>query len=170
MANGDSTFLRESALIVAGTLRQEWPALLERSFRDTAEQLVTFGIHPGEHSFSANVAAAAGRLDPGAELAYRASRQVRHALPTSAATRLHYAAVGLALLALLWDLRRRRDARHRPFLVLVATVLLGLVTNAGVVATLATVHPRYQSRVIWTVVMVGVIAILEVFEGRGERL
>jgi hypothetical protein len=167
MARGDSTFLREAPSIVAGTLRQEWASVLTRSLRATAEQLVMFGIHPGEHSFSAEVAAAMERLGPGVARAYRASRQANHMLPTSAATRLHYAAVGAALLALLWCLRRLGGAGHRPFRVLVGTVVLGLVVNAGVVASLATVHPRYQSRVVWLVVMVGAVAARQVF---GERV
>ena len=168
MARGDSTFLREAHSIVAGTIRQEWPAVLEHSLRATAEQLVTFEIHPGEQAFSAEVAAAMGRLDPGAARAYRASRQVNHGLPTGAATRLHYAAVGAALLALPWCLRRMGGTRHRPFRVLVATVFLGLVVNAGVVASLATVHPRYQSRVAWLVVMVGAVAAFQVLNARGR--
>ena len=158
MARGDSTFLREARLIVAGTLRQEWPAILAHALRATAEQLVTFGIHPGEHSFSAEVAAAMERLGPGTARAYRASRQVNRALPTGAATRLHYAVVGAALLSLLWSLPRLGGTRHRPFRVLVATVFLGLVVNAGVVASFSTVHPRYQSRVVWLVVLVGAVA------------
>jgi hypothetical protein len=143
MARGDSTLLREAPLIVAGTLRQEWPAVLWRSLQATAEQLGTFGIHPGEHSFSASVAASMERLGLGTARAYRASRQVNRALPTGAATRLHYAAVGAALLALLWSLPRLGGSRHRPFRILVAMVFLGLVVNAGVLASLATVHPRY---------------------------
>jgi hypothetical protein len=166
MARGDSTFLREAPLIVAGTLRQEWPAVLGRSLQATAEQLGTFGIHPGEHSFSASVAASMELLGPGTARAYRASRQVNAALPTAAATRLHYAAVGAALLALLWSLPRLRGAWHRPFRVLVATVFLGLVVNAAVLASLSTVHPRYQSRVVWLVVLVGAVAALRVVEGR----
>ena len=166
MARGDSTFLREAPLIVAGTLRQEWPAVLGRSLRATGEQLGTFGIHRGEHSFSASVAASMERLGPGTARAYRASRQVNHALPIEAATRLHYAAVGAALLALLWSLPRLGGSRHRPFRVLVATVFLGLVVNAGVLATLSTVHPRYQSRVVWLVVLVGAVAALRVVEDR----
>jgi hypothetical protein len=169
MARGDSTFLREAPLIVAGTLRQEWPAVLARVLGATAEQLVMFGIHPGEHSFSAEVAAAMERLGPGAERAYRASRQVNHALPTSAATRLHYAAMGGALLALLWCLPRMGGARHRPFRILVATVFLGLAVNAGVVASLATVHPRYQGRVVWLVVMVGAVAALRFVDDRRAK-
>jgi hypothetical protein len=166
MARGDSTFLREAPLIVAGTLRQEWPGVLGRSLRGTAEQLGTFGIHPGEHSFSASVAASMERLGPGVARAYRASRQVNGALPTGSATRLHYAAVGVALLALLWSLPRLGGARHRPFRILVATVFLGLVVNAGVLATLSTVHPRYQSRVVWLVVLVGAVAAFRVMDDR----
>ena len=166
MARGDSTFLREAPFIVAGTLRQEWPAVLGRSVRAAAKQLGTFGIHPGEHSFSASVAASMERLGPGTARAYRASRQVNGALPTVAATRLHYAAVGAALLALLWSLTRLGGARHRPFRVLVATVGLGLVVNAAVLASLSTVHPRYQSRVVWLVVLVGAVAALRALEDR----
>jgi hypothetical protein len=168
MARGDSTFLREAHFIVAGTLRQEWPAVLAHSLRAAAEQVVTFEIHPGEHAFSAEVAAAMERLDPAAARAYRASRQVNHALPIGAATRLHYVAVGGALLALLGCLGRLGGARHRPFRALIATVLLGLVVNAGAVASLATVHPRYQSRVVWLVVMVGAVAVLQVLDERGR--
>jgi hypothetical protein len=171
MARGDSTFLREAPAIVAGTLRQEWPVVLARSLRATAEQLVTFGIHPGEHSFSAEVAAAMERLGPGAARGYRASRQVNHALPTRAASRLHYVAVGGALLALIWCLPRLGGSRHRPFCILVGTVFLGLVINASVLATLSTVHPRYQSRVVWLVVLVGAVAALRfVDDRRANRL
>jgi hypothetical protein len=166
MARGDSTFLREAPLIVAGTLRQEWPAVLGRSLRATAEQLGTFGIHPGEHSFSAAVAASMERLGPGTGRAYRASRQANRALPVRMATMLHYATVGAALLVLLWSLPRLGGPRHRPFRILVATVFLGLVVNAGVVASLSTVHPRYQSRVVWLVVLLGAVAALRVVEGR----
>jgi hypothetical protein len=166
MARGDSTFLREAPLIVAGTLRQEWPAVMGRSLRATARQLGTFGIHPGEHSFSASVATSMERLGPGTARAYRASRQVNHALPAGAATRLHYAVVGAALLALLWFLPQLRGPRHRPFRLLVATVFLGLVVNAGVLASLATVHPRYQARVVWLVVVLGAVAVLQVGQGR----
>ena len=160
MARGDSTFLREARVIVAGTLRQEWPAVLARSLRATAEQLVMFGIHRGEHSFSAEVASAMERLGPGAARAYRASRQVNRGLPISAATRLHYASVGGALLALLWCLPRMGGPQERPFRILVATVFLGVVANAGILANLSTVHPRYESRVIWLVVLVGGVAAL----------
>lgn len=158
MARGDSTFLREAPRIVAGTLRQEWPAVAGSALRASAVQLATFGAHRGEHSFSGSVAASMARLGPGISKAYRDSRQANGTLPVRAATGLHYAAVGAALLALLWSLPRLGGARHRPLRILVATVLLGLVANAGVIASLSTVHPRYQSRVVWLLVMLGVVA------------
>jgi hypothetical protein len=166
MARGDSTFLREAPLIVAGTLRQEWPTVLARALGDAAEQLGTFGIHPGEHGFSASVAASMERIGPGTARAYRASRQVNGALPVGAATKLHYVAVGAALLALVWSLPRMGGSRYRPFRVLIATVFLGLVINAGVMASLSTVHPRYQSRVVWLVVLLGAVAAFRVLEDR----
>jgi hypothetical protein len=166
MARGDSTLLREAPLIVAGTLRQEWAAVLARSLGAGIEQLATFGIHPGEHYFSPSVAASIERLGPGPARAYRASRQANGTLPSTAATALHYAAVGVALVALLWSLPRLRGPRHRPFRILVATVFFGLVVNAGVLAGLSTVHPRYQSRVVWLVVLLGAVAA---FRLRDER-
>jgi predicted aspartyl protease len=68
--------------------------------------------------------------------------------------------------ALLWSLPRLRGPRHRPFRILVATVFFGLVVNAGVLAGLSTVHPRYQSRVVWLVVLLGAVAA---FRLRDER-
>ena len=170
MARGDSTFLREAPLIVAGTVRQEWPAVLAGSLRATAEQLVTFGIHPGEHSFSDEVAAAMERLGPGAARAYRASRQVngtrcRLARPPDCTTPPSAA----RLLALLWCVPQLRGSRHRPFRILVATVFLGLVVNAGVLASLSTIHPRYQSRAVWLVVLVGAVAALRFADDRKAK-
>jgi hypothetical protein len=159
MARGDSTFLREAPLIVAGTLRQEWPAILGSSIRDGGRQLVTFGLHPREHSYSASVARSMPRLGPGIADAYRESRQANDALPVVAASRVQYVVVVAATLALLWCVPRLRGPRYRSFRLLVATTAIGLLTNAFVVASLATVHQRYQARVVWLVVLLGVVAV-----------
>jgi hypothetical protein len=161
MARGDSTFFREAPLIVAGTLRQEWPALLGTSIRGGGRQLVTFGLHPAEHRYSASVARSMPRLGPAIADAYRESRQTNEALPVVAASRVQYVVVVAATLALLWCLPRLRGPRYRSFQLLVATTAIGMLTNAFVVASLATVHQRYQARVVWLVVLLGAVAVHE---------
>jgi hypothetical protein len=159
MARGDSTFLREAPLIVAGTLRQEWPAILASALRDGGRQLVTFGLHPSEHSYSASVARSMPRLGPGVADVYRESRQANDALPVVAASRVQYVVVVAAVLALLGCLPRLRGPRYRSFRLLVATTAIGLLANAFVVASLAMVHQRYQARVVWLVVLLGAVAV-----------
>jgi hypothetical protein len=166
MARGDSAFLREAPLIVTGTLRQEWPAVLQSSLRATAIQLVTFGLHPGEHAYSASVASSMQRLGPGIRAAYVGSRQASGALPTGAVSRLHYAVVCSSVLALLITLPTLREPANHAFLALVGMVLVGLMANAAILASLSTVHPRYQSRVVWLVPLLGAVAALQSLERR----
>lgn len=169
MARGDSTFLLEAPLIVAGTLSQEWPAVLGSSLRDGGRQLVTFGLHPSEHSYSASVARSLPRLGPGVEGAYRESRQANDALPVVAASRVQHVVVAAAMLALLWCLPRLRGPRYRSFRLLVTTTAIGVVANAFVVAGLAMVHQRYQARVVWLVVLLGAIAVHQCATDRRTR-
>ncbi|HEX3233666.1 MAG TPA: hypothetical protein VHR41_05685 [Gemmatimonadales bacterium] len=170
MAHGDSTLLREAPLIVAGTLRQEWPAVIRHSFRDTAVQLVTFGVHPGEQAYSAAVEASMRRLGPSVEAAYAESRQARGAIPAATVSRIHYWVVCAGLLGLLLSLPALRDPVHRPLWGLAVTAAIGVVANAAILASLSTVHPRYQSRVIWLVPLLGTVAALRWLErGRADR-
>jgi hypothetical protein len=159
MARGDSTLLREAPLIVAGTLRQEWRAVLRRCFRDAAVQLVTFEIHPGEQAYSSAVDASIRRLGGGADAAYTESRQARGTIPAIPVSRLHYIVVCAGLLA-LFLLPALREPLKRPLLGLAATVGVGLVANAAIVASLSAVHPRYQSRVIWLVPLLGLVTAI----------
>jgi hypothetical protein len=170
MAHGDSTLLREAPAIVAGTLRQEWPRVLLHVLRDGGRQLVTFGAHPGEHSYSASVDRAMERIGPSIGASYRASRQGRRVLPTAVPTRVHYAAVIVAILALGWLLPRLRGPSHRPLRRLTVTVGGGLVLNAFILAGLSTVHPRYQGRVVWLVVLLGLTAAAEWHKERHRGL
>lgn len=163
--HGDSTFLREAGAIARGTLRQEWPAEIRLTLRHAIVQLGMLGIHPGELTFSSSVAQALRQLGPDAEAAYRNSRQVRQSLPLDAVTRVQYAAFVLAALVLLVCLPALRG-RSR-LLALIATVCVGIALNALVIASLATVHPRYQSRVAWLLPLIAVAAALETFRARG---
>jgi hypothetical protein len=166
MARGDSTLLREAPLIVAGTLRQEWPAVLRHSFRATAVQLVTFEVHPGEQAYSAAVETSLRRLGPAVRAAYADSRQARRVIPAGPASRIHYAAVCAGLLALLLSLPALRDPADRPLLGLAVTIGVGVVANAAIFASLSTIHPRYQSRVVWLVPLLGIVVALRWLERR----
>jgi hypothetical protein len=169
LQRGDSTFLREAAAIVAGTLRQEWPAAIRTSLRNTIVQLGTFGPHRGELTFSNSVATALARMGPGTLRAWGASGQVRNTLPVEAASWVQYAAVGVGVLVLLGCLPVLRGHVLAPMRALIITVCLGVAFNALVMASLARVHPRYQSRVVWLVPLIGAVAALHAVGARRRR-
>lgn len=158
LARGDSTFLTEAAEIVRGTLREEWDAALAAALRGTGRQLVTIGLHRGELAYSGSVDRALTAIDPAAAERYRASRQVRGRYPLAAINRVQGTAVVLGLLAIVAAWPRLRGSRWRPF---VGSLCLGVILNAFVVASLARVHPRYQSRVVWLVPLAAVVAGLQ---------
>jgi hypothetical protein len=71
---------------------------------------------------------------------------------------------------LLLSLPALRDPVHRPLWGLAVTAAIGVVANAAILASLSTVHPRYQSRVIWLVPLLGTVAALRWLErGRADR-
>jgi len=169
MQRGDSTFLREAPDIVSGTLRQEWPSVVRASLRNSAIQLLTFGLYPGELSCSPTVENATKRLGPTTLQAYRRSGQVRATLPLTASNLVQYTAVGLSVLLLLGCLPALRGRTHGPLRALITTVGAGVVLHAMVVATLAAVHPRYQSRVVWLLPLLAAVAAQQVAETRARR-
>lgn len=169
MQRGDSTFLREAPDIVSGTLRQEWPWVIRSSLRGATTQLVSFGIQRGEQAYSRTVAAAMRRLGPAALRAYLGSRQVRKTLPVALANVVQYIGVTVGVLLLLGCLPALHGPTHRPLRVLIATAVAGAVCNALVIASLATVHPRYQSRVVWLVPLVAAVAAHQVMATLGRR-
>jgi hypothetical protein len=164
--HGDSTFLREAPAIVAGTLRQEWPNAIRTALRTTVVQLGTFGARPGDFAYSNTVDKAMARLGPGTLRAYRASRQVEHYLPLEAATRVQYAAVVIGALVVLGYLSMLRGRGNARITGLVATTAVGVAVNALVMASLAMVQPRYQSRVVWLVPLIAGISALQVVRAR----
>jgi hypothetical protein len=166
---GDSTFLREAPAIVAGTLRQEWPAAIRASLRTTIVQLGTFGSDARDFAFSRSVAKAMARLGPGTLRAYMGSRQVRNSLPLEAASRLQFAVVVISVLVLLGSFQALRGHAFAPLRALIAAVFLGVALNALIIGCLAMVQPRYQSRVVWLVPLMGAIAALQVVRARAFR-
>jgi len=166
MERGDSTLLQQAPEIVAGTIRQEWRAVLRSGLRDAALQLVSFGQY-GE-GFSRHVGATLERLGPATVRAYQGSRQVSQTLPAAALTRVHYVVVCAGFAVLLVLLPRWRRPQDGPFCALVALVLLGILVNADVLGSLSQVHPRYAARVIWLVPLLGAVAVLRWRDARRE--
>jgi hypothetical protein len=158
------TFLRESRAIIAGTLRQELPAVVGLSLKAAATQLVTLGAHRAEHKFSRSMYAGAQRLR--LRTAYLASRQVQGTLPLEVVSIVQYAGVAVGLVLLLVSLPRLRGRAHRPLRLLIATACAGIVLNALVVTSLALVVNRYQRRVVWLIPLLGIVAVVQAFAPR----
>jgi hypothetical protein len=169
MQRGDSTLLREARAIVIGTLREEWPAVIRAALRNAVVQLGTLGMHPGEHSLSRSVEAAMQRMGPATHQAYRTSAQLRQAIPLEGASALQYVMVGLGALMLLASLPALKGPAHAPLRAFIAMVCAGVLLNALVVASLARVHPRYQSRVVWLLPLAGAVAAGQAIGRRAQH-
>jgi hypothetical protein len=161
---GDAAFRREVGAIIAGTVRQELPAVVGLSLRAAAIQLVTFGAHRGEHYFSRSVHAAMERIR--VRPSYLASRQVQGTLPLEVVTVVQYAGVAVGLLLLLGCLTQLRGPAERSLRLLIATACAGVALNALVVGSLALVANRYQRRVVWLIPLLGMVAAVQVFARR----
>ena len=96
---------------------------------------------------------------PDAESAYRSARQHRDALALPIVNGLHEAAAvaaALALSALIVSGRVRR-----PIVQLAALVGLAFVVNAAITGALSGPHDRYQSRVVWLIVLAALFALAD---------
>jgi len=163
--HGDAQFRREVEAIIAGTVRQELPAVVGLSLRAAAIQLITFGAHRAEHWFSRSAYAAMERIH--VRPSYLASRQVQGTLPLEVVTFVQYVAVAVGLLLLLGCLTRLRGPAERSLRLFIATVCAGIVLNALVVGSLALVANRYQRRVVWLILLLGMVAALRALGRRG---
>jgi hypothetical protein len=166
LARGDSTFLIEARAIVSGAVRQEWPALLALGLRNTPRQLALFEIQPGEHRFSPPVQETMRRLGPATLRRYLTSREVSGSLPVEAASRVQYVVAAVGVMALVLSLGVLRGRRASLLRALLGTIVLGIVINAFLTASLSSVQARYQSRVMWLVPLAGAAGALRAFEER----
>jgi len=95
------------------------------------------------------------------------SRQQQGTLPIdTAATVGQRIAIVAGLLAVMLAIGHVPTAPWSPFAGLVVTALLG---NAVVTGTLSEVHDRYQSRLIWLVVLAALLGVLRRFERHVTR-
>jgi hypothetical protein len=161
MEDPDSRFLAEAGRIVRGTIREEFPALVGTTLRKTVAQLASFGLAEGEHSYSPTVERAVERLGAGVRRGYLQSAQARDGMAVRAASVAQYLVVALsAALLAAWGVRGRRRATAEVR-ALVTVVFAGVILNALILASLARVHPRYQSRVIWLVPFAAAAAMVD---------
>jgi len=100
------------------------------------------------------------QLDPRGFAAFRNSAQATTGLPVSAVRMLTTPVTALALLALVpaLILARRRDDKQLAGLA--AAVLFSLAANAALAGAFSDVHDRYQSRLAYLAILVGVVAVV----------
>lgn len=164
---GDSPrFLEEAAAIGRATIASRPLEVAGHLLANTARQLVRVGldatlndpVEPWTRQFFSRFGAPVYR-------AFLASPQFAGSLPLKALSAVQAAVLAVSLLALGWAALRAREiggpADGRIW-GLVATVGFGIVLNAAVTGGLSAVHDRYQSRVIWLVVLAAVAALLAV--------
>jgi hypothetical protein len=154
----DPRFLAEAGAIVRGTLRQEWPAQIAASLRNTATQLGSIRTDLDLHESDGQVRPLMALFGAPTLAGYEASLQARRELPLERAGEVQVWAVLVSLALLVgfapWGLAERGGAGG-----LLWMTLSGVVLNAAVVGTLSSVHDRYESRVIWLVPL-AVFAVL----------
>ena len=123
-------------------------------------QLMTFSL---EHDYDPN-AWMLGEFDhvlPGALPRYMRSRQARGVLPDSLSTLVQNWAVMVSLLVigvLTVSLRHRQSPR---VIGLVAVIVAAVIGNAWVTGVLSDVENRYQSRVVWLLMLLAGVMVLE---------
>jgi hypothetical protein len=143
---------------VRGTLRQEWPAQIAASLRNTAIQLGSIRTDLDLHESDGQVRPLMALFGAPTLAGYEASLQARRELPLERAGEVQVWAVLVSLALLVgfapWGLAERGGAGG-----LLWMTLSGVVLNAAVVGTLSSVHDRYESRVIWLVPL-AVFAVL----------
>jgi len=82
-------------------------------------------------------------------------RVVRSVVPFHLA--VSWISIAVVIVAFLWNRRSGRQTRHDNDLI--AFLMLFMVVNAFVCASLNTVIDRYQSRMIWLVTLAAAIAV-----------
>jgi hypothetical protein len=163
----------EAAAIVRGTLRSHAWSQAGISVVNAFRQLGTFGTADtlcpcvGDSYVSKVIAT----RFPAENFRYLESAQSRDALPVEVLRATHGVAIIFSLLllaALVIGLRRCARVTVRTaadFEALAAVVLVGVIANAGLAGVLSGVADRYQSRVVWLIVLVACVGVMQVVRG-----
>lgn len=164
-AGGPKLVSREAGAIVRAAVTGEPARAAEAVGRNVARQLAMFATGDGLQPWPAEVSPWIMRDFPFAEAAaYEASRQTRGAVLVLAWLGWLHFATGLIAVAglcagLPWALRKRDCWAAFSLIVLAA-----LVENAIITGGLSGPHDRYQSRVMWLPVLIGVAGVIRVLQ------
>jgi hypothetical protein len=155
---------KEEMPLVMATVRAYPREQMARSWGNFVRQMGDFGMD--DYDNNEWMAATVGHVMPGGGEAYARSRQARSAMPQEFFTRVQNWVVGLGVVVVLgllpWTWRERK------LMGLVVVVGFVLVANAVVTGVLSGSDARYQSRVVWMVVVVAGVAVARAWERRAS--
>jgi len=145
---------RESERLVNESLEHHPVLNLEMAVRDAAKQLVIFhtgdGIEPQQWILSRDFR----RFMPGQLPAYDLARQQKGSIGFMPINVVHQPVAWLALLGVIGLFAASVKAGEGSTSVLLGFVLAALIGNAIICGVFSGPHARYQSRLIWTPVLV----------------
>lgn len=159
---------QEASTIISNTLREHLLWQLGSGAQNAWRQFGRFATGDGLGVYAAKRAAFGGggpayadealqRYFPRDFDAYAGSRQLMETLPIATIRPLHLiagaVAAAVAIVALSKALRHRQPLE----IALFATILLALMGNAVIAGGLGAVHDRYQSRIIWLVMLYALV-------------
>jgi hypothetical protein len=165
-AGGFPALRGEAREIVSGTLAR-YPGQVLRAFAvNTARQLVEidtgewidFGINKLNHPISLYIEDQFPRAYPD----YVASAQIRDTIPIAAIATWHIGFVLVAVVVCAALLLTRGARQPRLFVLFCVFTLAALLGNAMITGGLSAVHDRYQTRLIWLVVLAACIGAAQV--------
>jgi len=164
----------EELAVVKGTLMAHPWGQLKASVGNIVRQLLRFGLQDFATSHR-YVERRVPEIAPSPADGYARSRQLARRLHWKRADRVHrvFVAGSLVVCILLISVKRMRrgiPSRQGGALVaLAATILIGVVANAAIVATLGGPYHRYGARVIWLVPLVAALYGLALWRPRPRR-
>ncbi len=158
----------EAGTIIRATLQEHFLWQLGSATRNAFRQFGRFATGDGLGVYAAKrtVLGAEGaayadqvlqRYFPGDFAAYDGSKQLLETLPITAVRPFHLVAGLLAAAAAIAIVGRALRRRQPLEVALFATILLALVGNAVITGSLGAVHDRYQSRLIWLVMLYALV-------------
>jgi hypothetical protein len=157
---------KEEMPLVEGTLRAYPWAQIKRSWQNFANQLLNFRIEvfPGTAWLQSTMTKVLP-LDAGR---YARTLQARCELPTRGPDRIWH---GVLYVSLLLIVALSLGARRNRLLMGMLTVVGAMsILNPAATAVLSGISGRYQSRVVWMVVLVAMLMAARVWESRGLKV